>query len=247
MNPPRKNRLVMVFQDCGGVGKTDLSKLLGDWYAAKNHPVAIIDAEIAVKGAGRVNAYFPQAVKLDIETGKQFDDALLAAARAGTALCDVGANAGKILKAWLLEMGTEEQDNLDTDITLFVPITAPEPTAISLFDWIEGIQPNLVNIVVAKNEKDGTTFATYDKTNDGIAFQVKYSPQHIKIPRRNPEFEAQLVARRLTMLQAVTLYHAGELDLLGDVLRDPLTIGRIQRYSGVVMTELDRIETLIRP
>jgi len=237
----------MVFQDCGGAGKTDLAKNLGDWYAVNKHAVTIIDAEIAVKGAGMTSSYFEQVVRLDIQTGKQFDDALLCARKKGTALCDVGANAGQILKAWLREIGTEELDNLDTDITLFTPITAPEPTAVSLFDWSAGIQPDQLDWVVSKGEKDGDTFATYDNTNDGRTFQAKYNPHHIRIPKRDSTFEAQLVARRLTMLQAVTLFQAGEVDLLGNILRDPLTMGRIKRYHRFIMEQLDTVAHLLRP
>lgn len=247
MKTRRKNRLVITFQDCGGKGKTDLSKNIGDWYTRENRDVAIIDAEIAVKGAGMIRAYFPNATWLDIQDTKQFDGALLTASKQGTALCDVGANAGQILKAWLKEMGTEELDNLETDLTLAVPITAPEPASISLFDWIGELPADQFDLVVAKNEKDGKVFTTYDNTKDGQEFQKKYNPHHILIEERPQKFEGELVARRLTMLQAVTLFQAGELALIGNTLSDPLTNGRIQRIHLRVMEQLDTIAHLLRP
>lgn len=247
MKPLRKNRLGLVFQDCGGAGKTDLAKNIADWYAARNYAVKILDAEIAQKGAGMTRSYFPNAAHLDITTSKQFDDAMSLAHKEGTVLCDVGANAGAILKSWLLETAAEEMDNHDTDITLFISITSPEPTAISLFDWSKDIPPGLFSFVVAKNEKDGATFETYDHTVAGKAFQAKYDPYHIRIPKRDATFETQLVARRLTMLQAVALFQAGELELIGSVLSNSMTIGRIQRNHQFVMNELDGVAHLLRP
>jgi len=238
-------RLVVVGSPAGGVGKSIVAKAIADIYKKYGVTAALLDAEVEQKVGGMLRSYFPEARWLDISTRGQFDEAFRICLDTGLALLDLGAATGPITKAWFKRVGPA-LGRFGVKCTLVAPITASQSSTAAVFDWSNELQGN-VEWLIVKNEVVGTDFAFYDHTSQGKLFRERYSPREIRLMLRWDIIENELQARRLTLLQAIDAFNAGNYERLGPFLASPDAILHIEEYSEQITAELETVRDLLLP
>ena len=236
----------------GGTGKSTVVRFLTTYLRENDHKPVLLDMDDENRTLSR---FFPEAQQIEIKKMSS-NDVLVEKVMAGTKLiiADLKAGTGRDTLKWWLDVPFDELPNVR--FICLASITSSPDSVQSFLNWVSELRDK-VSYVVIKNQKDGENFPDYDNSSEAVAFQEKYMPIEIILPRLDDEYMTELERLNLTISEVLEA-NGGTMTVpptngngkhkakpIGEILCRLMVRARLRRFQNDIYRQFEPVLKLL--